>query len=145
MNIFAGEFFKFLKEDQEAAELEAWKRSLDDNTDPSEFDVQRMSEIEDSELAAHTAAATEAALKRHLQQVKQIKGWIIRLESFKDFLNGTANSVMLSVSEAEEDTILKSLEDQQSRITRAATEIASLLERFNTAIATENDPSYSGV
>ena len=39
----------------------------------------------------------------------------------------------------------KDLEDQQSRITRAATEVAALIQKFNSAITTENKASYRGV
>ena len=86
-----------------------------------------------------------ACLNPSQYTVEKINGWSQRLTEFNEFLNGTGDSVQSAIAGADEDTILKDLEDQQSRITRAATEIAALIQKFNSVITTENKASYRGV
>jgi phosphotransferase system HPr-like phosphotransfer protein len=122
------------------------EQSLDQGTDPGKFDVDPSGgKGANSEVAQHTAAAVEATARVHAQYVEKINGWSQRLTEFNEFLNGTGDSVQSAIAGADEDTILKDLEDQQSRITRAATEIAALIQKFNSVITTENKASYRGV
>jgi phosphotransferase system HPr-like phosphotransfer protein len=144
MTKFESRFFSALNEQDE--EQQAFNQSLDKGTDPGEFNVNPAGGVgANSEVAQHTAAAAEATARVHAQYVEKINGWSQRLAEFNEFLNGTGDSIQSSIAGAEEDTILKDLEDQQSRITRAATEIAALIQKFNSAITTENKASYRGV
>lgn len=144
MTKFESRFFRALNEQDE--ERQAMEQSLDRGTDPNQFDVDPANgQGANSEVAQHTAAAAEATARVHAEYVEKINGWSQRLAEFNEFLNGTGDSVQSAIAGAEEDTILKDLEDQQSRITRAATEIAALIQKFNSAITTENKASYRGV
>jgi len=144
MTKFESRFFRALNEQDE--ERQAMEQSLDQSTNPEEFDVDTTSgEGANNEVAQHTAAAAEATARAHAQYVEKISGWSQRLTEFNEFLNGTGDSIQSAIAGADEDTILKDLEDQQSRITRAATEVAALIQKFNSAITTENKASYRGV
>jgi phosphotransferase system HPr-like phosphotransfer protein len=144
MTKFESRFFRALHEQDE--DRQAMEQSLDQGTDPGKFDVDPSGgEGANSEVAQHTAAAVEATARVHAQYVEKINGWSQRLTEFNEFLNGTGDSVQSAIAGADEDTILKDLEDQQSRITRAATEIAALIQKFNSVITTENKASYRGV
>jgi hypothetical protein len=144
MTKFESRFFRALHEQDE--DRQAMEQSLDQGTDPGKFDVDPSGgEGANSEVAQHTAAAAEATARAHAQYVEKISGWLQRLTEFNEFLNGTGDSIQSSIAGAEKDTILKDLEDQQSRITRAATEVAALIQKFKSAITTENKASYLGV
>jgi phosphotransferase system HPr-like phosphotransfer protein len=144
MTKFESRFFRALHEQDE--DRQAMEQSLDQGTDPGKFDVDPSGgKGANSEVAQHTAAAVEATARVHAQYVEKINGWSQRLTEFNEFLNGTGDSVQSAIAGADEDTILKDLEDQQSRITRAATEIAALIQKFNSVITTENKASYRGV
>jgi len=144
MTKFESRFFRALHEQDE--DRQAMEQSLDQGTDPGKFDVDPSAgKGANSEVAQHTAAAVEATARVHAQYVEKINGWSQRLTEFNEFLNGTGDSVQSAIAGADEDTILKDLEDQQSRITRAATEIAALIQKFNSVITTENKASYRGV
>jgi len=143
MTKFGSRFFKVLAEQD--SERQAMEQSLDKGTDAGDFDVNTEPTGGGDEVARHTAAAAEATARMHAQYVEKIQSWVSRLTEFNDFLNGTGDSVQSTIAGAEEESILKDLEDQQSRITRAATEVAALIQKFNAAITTENKASYRGV
>jgi hypothetical protein len=145
MTKFERRFFRALNEQDE--DRQAMMQSLDKGTDPGEFDVN-LDAGSDTEVAQHTAAAIEAASRRHVEYVRRIKEWSVRLQDFLEFLNGTHNSVQSTIASAtsnDDKTILAELDSEQSRITRAATEISALIQKFNAALSTEKDPSYRGV
>ena len=147
MTKFESRFLRVLGEQD--MDRKAMEMSLDQDTNPSDFDVSANAQQGvDSEVSQHTAAAAEATARRHNEYVDQIKGWSSRLQEFNEFLNGTQGSVQsIIAAAASEDpkTILADLQSEQSRITRAATELAALVQKFNSALSTEKDPSYRGV
>ena len=145
MTKFESRFFKALNEQDE--DRQAMEQSLDKGTDPNAFDTDPNASP-DSEVSQHTAAAVEATARRHNEYVNQIREWSTRLQEFNEFLNGTQNSVQSTIAAAaseDDKTILAELQSEQSRITRAATEISALIQKFNSALSTEKDPSYRGV
>lgn len=145
MTKFESRFFKALNEQDE--DRQAMEQSLDRGTDPNAFDTDPNANP-DSEVSQHTAAAAEATARRHSEYVNQIREWSTRLQEFNEFLNGTQNSVQSTIAAAaseDDKTILAELQSEQSRITRAATEISALIQKFNSALSTEKDPSYRGV
>lgn len=145
MTKFESRFLKALNEQD--GDRQAMEQSLDQGTDPSKFDVSPTNSNTDA-ASQHLAAAAEVTARRHNEYVDQIKGWSSRLQEFNEFLNGTEGSVQsIIAAAASEDpkTILADLQSEQSRITRAATELAALVQKFNSALSTEKDPSYRGV
>ena len=145
MTKFESRFFRALNEQDE--DRRAMEQSLDQGTDPGAFDTDPTADPA-SEVSQHTAAAVEATARRHNEYVSQIKEWSTRLQEFNEFLNGTQNSVQSIIAAAasqDDKTILAELQSEQSRITRAATEISALVQKFNSALSTEKDPSYRGV
>ena len=145
MTKFESRFLKALNEQDE--DRQAMEQSLDQGTDPGLFDTETTADPA-SDVSQHTAAAAEATARRHNEYVGQIKEWSSRLQEFNDFLNGTQNSIQsIIAAAASEDpkTILADLQSEQGRITRAATELAALVQKFNSALSTEKDPSYKGV
>ena len=147
MTKFESRFLRVLSEQD--MDRQAMEMSLDQDTDPSDFDVSANAQQgAASEVSQHTAAAAEATARRHNEYVNQIREWSTHLQEFNEFLNGTQNSVQsIIAAAANEDpkTILADLQSEQSRITRAATELAALVQKFNSALSTEKDPSYKGV
>jgi len=145
MTKFESRFFKALNEQDE--DRQAMEQSLDKGTDPNAFDTDPNANP-DSEVSQHTAAAVEATARRHIEYVNQIRNWAAKLQDFNEFLNGTNNSIQSTIAQAastDDKTILAELSSEQSRITRAATEIAALIQKFKSALSTEKDPSYRGV
>lgn len=145
MTKFESRFFKALNEQDE--DRQAMEQSLDQGTDPGAFDTDP-NVAPENEVSQRTAAAVEATARRHTEYVNQIREWSSRLQEFNDFLNGSENSVQTTIANAasqDTKTILAELQSEQSRITRAATEISALIQKFNEALATEKDPSYRGV
>lgn len=143
MTKFESRFFRALNEQDE--EQQAFNQSLDKGTDPNKFNVPPVTPGDNGEVSQHTAAAAEAAARQHAEYVQQIQGWVSKLTEFNEFLNApTGNSIQSIIANAPEETILKELKSEQSRITRAATEIASLVQKFNSAVTTESSPNFKG-
>lgn len=145
MTKFESRFFRALNEQDE--DRQAMEQSLEQGTDPGAFDTDPNGDPA-SEVSQHTAAAVEATARRHNEYVSQIREWSTRLQEFNEFLNGTQNSVQSTIAAAaseDDKTILAELQSEQSRITRTATEISALVQKFNSALSTEKDPSYRGV
>ncbi len=144
MTKFESRFFRALNEQDQ--EQQAFNQSLDKGTNPEDFNAAPAgNENTGTEIAQHTAAAAESKARMHAQYIEKINGWLGKLEEFNEYLNGTTGSVQSDIAGAESDSILEDLSSEASRITRAATEIAALIQKFKTAISTENEPKYKGV
>jgi hypothetical protein len=140
MNRFENRFFKVLKE-QDDMDRQAMEASLDQGTDPAEFDV-------DVEAAGDTGGddVAVAMAKRNVAMINELKGWIASIEAFLEQLNGTEDSIQTRLSHAEPDTLFdKMKQSEQRKIARVATEIASLNESFKGFLATSNNSSLRGV
>lgn len=131
MSKFAKNFITVLKEADLDRDLErqAMEGSLDDGIDPSEFDT-------DMEISPEEAQATDevadAMSKRNQQIINELQGWIDNIEEFLSFLNSEdPNSVQSRLAAAEPDTVMdKMKQSQQTKISRVASDLASLHQNF---------------
>jgi hypothetical protein len=131
MSKFARNFVKVLREADLDRDLErqAMEGSLDDGIDPSEFDT-------DMEVSPEEAMATDevadAMSKRNQQIISELQGWIDQVEEFLSFLNSEdPNSVQSRLAAAEPDTVMdKMKQSQQTKISRVASDLASLHQNF---------------
>lgn len=131
LDLFEKAFLEALDKDDLDRELEksAMEASLDDGVDPSEFGT-------DLEISPEEAQATDevadAMSRRNQQIISELQGWIDRIEDFLEFLNSEdPNSVQSKLASAEPDTIMdKMKQSQQTKISRVASDLASLHQNF---------------
>lgn len=147
MSIFANEFLKLLKERDELpmndpmADGAAMAASLDDGTDPSEFDVDM-----DPEIGAEDEVA--AAMARQNQKiVSTIQNWIDKTEEFLVFLNGEEpTSIQSTLANATPETVMdKMKQSQQTKISRVASDLASFHQSLLGFMAQTKNAKFKGV
>jgi hypothetical protein len=142
MSKFEKRFLTVLHEqtDEERAAMEA---SLDDGTDPGEFDAEAPSPEADSLVQKASQIKTQQALEMR----QQLEEWINRCSEFVEFLNGTnPGSIQHTLSQSEPDTIFDSMKQSEARkISRVATELASLSESFKGYVAQSTNTQYKYV
>jgi hypothetical protein len=137
---FEKRFFYVLHEQDE--DRAAMLSTLDQDTNPDDFDVQQASPEQDSANSAVSQAITD----RNNQMVEQIKGWVSEMEQFLENLNGTENSIQTALASAEPDTILDRMKtSEQRKIARVATEIAALAESFKGYLAQTGNAQFKYV
>ena len=117
-----------LKEDDMDLERQAMEGSLDSGTDPTAFDTD-MSPPGEQEASSEVA---DAMSKRNQQIINELQGWIDQIETFLSFLNSEdPNSVQSRLAAAEPDTVMdKMKQSQQTKISRVASDLASLHQNF---------------
>lgn len=131
MSKFANNFAKVLKEADLDRDLErdAMEGSLDDGINPEEFDT----DIEPTpEELQSTDEVADAMSRRNEQIVGELQDWIDEIEMFLNFLNSEdPNSVQSKLAAAEPDTVMdKMKQSQQTKISRVASDLASLHQNF---------------
>lgn len=129
MSKYARVFQQILLEADGDSELDraAMEASLDDGTDAGEFDV------DPNELdAAVTDEVADAMSRRNQQIIGELQSWIDQIEQFLVFLNGEQpDSVQSRLAAAEPDTVMdKMKQSQQTKISRVASDLASLHQSF---------------
>ena len=68
------------------------------------------------------------------------------MDEFLTFLNGEENSIQSALAQAETDTIFERMkQSEQRKISRVATELASLAESFRGYVAQTDNPSFKHV
>ncbi len=141
MSKFERKFFTILNEQD--AEEAAMKATLDQGTDPADFDVNVEAPAADNGVAQ----AAEAIAKRNAAMVDQIKGWVTEMDAFLEKLNGQGpDSIQTALANAEPDTILDRMkQSEQRKIARVATEIAALAESFKGYLAQTNNVQFKYV
>ena len=152
MNNFAGRFFKCIKEDQQSNEREAFESTLEQDTPPRKFDVNPASDVSvNDEVSQKQAETAEVAARQHIEQVNQIEEFAIKLQAFHDFLvvnNSEAApgqvSLVSTISQAKDESILKGLDSQISTITRAAAALSQIITAFRSTGSAEGDASFIG-
>ena len=131
MSKFARNFVKVLREADLDRELErdAMEGSLDDGIDPSAIDTDLEVSPEEAQVTDEVA---DAMSKRNQQIIQELQGWIDRVDEFLSFLNSEdPNSVQSRLAAAEPDTVLdKMKQSQQTKISRVASDLASLHQNF---------------
>lgn len=112
------------------AERAAMEASLDDGTDPNSFDTDVDSL--DAQAAEYNDEVADAMSRRNQQIISELQGWIDEIESFLNFLNSEdPNSVQSKLAAAEPDTVMdKMKQSQQTKISRVASDLASLHQNF---------------
>jgi hypothetical protein len=141
MSKFQNKFFNALLEqtDDRSAMLD----TLDDNTNPEDFDVKDTSGLSTDDP---NAAVVRALSDREQAMVGQLKEWVASMEDFLQRLNGTEDSIQTKLASAEADTLFdKMKQSEQRKIARVATELAALTESFKGFLAQSNNPSLKYV
>ena len=146
MSKFAKNFVKVLKEQDLDRDLErdAMESSLDDGIDPSEFDTNM--DVSPAEAQA-TDEVADAMSRRNQQIINELQGWIDHIEEFLSFLNSEdPQSVQSRLAAAEPDTVMdKMKQSQQTKISRVASDLASLHQNFLGFMAQTSNARYKYV
>ena len=144
MTKFENRFFKMLSEaDEFDVDREAMEASLDDDTEASDFDAQVPDPAEADDAAMRAARATSEVAA---QMRQELEGWVSEMDAFLHKLNGQDNSIQSVLASAEADTIFDRMkQSEQRKITRVATELASLTESFRGYLAQTDNPQFRGV
>jgi len=136
---FENLFYKHLHED-DMTDREAMVSTLDDDTDPSQFDSQQP----DPSGAENKVA--QAISQRQAEMVNQVREWSNKMEEFIEYLNGTETSIQTSLAKAEADTLFDKMKNsEQRKIARVATELAGLAQSFKGYVAQASNPSLKYV
>lgn len=141
MSKFEKRFFTVLRE-QTAEERAAMEASLDDDTNPEEFDT----EVPEPRADSLVQQASQIRAQQAIEMKKQIDEWTIRCVEFKDFLNDTkAPSINYLLSRAEPKTVFDDIKTSQlDNIRKVAGSLADLAEVFKGFSSKSLDPKYRG-
>jgi hypothetical protein len=144
MTKFENRFFKVLSEaDEFTPDEEAFTASLDDGTDPDEFNASApdINDVDDTAMAA-----AEASTAHQAEMTRQLEGWVSEMDNFLHKLNGQDGSIQSTLATSEADTIFDRMkQSEQRKITRVATELASLAESFRGYLSQTSNPAYKHV
>lgn len=144
MTKFENRFFKVLSEaDEVDPEVAAFEAELDDGTDAAEFDAQvpDVGDVDDTAMAA-----AQASNEHQAQMTRQLEEWVSEMDMFLDKLNGQSGSIQSTLAGAEADTIFDRMkQSEQRKITRVATELASLAESFRGYLSQTSNPQFKHV
>lgn len=132
MSIYSTRFHKILEQDEEFTDTEALDSQLQDITsDDLGADVPKGSDT------------TSPINSQQKQMFDELSGWIIKMDEFSNFLNGTSDSIQTSLNSAESDTIFDSISNSETKkIARVSMEVSSLCEILKGYLAGANDPKY---
>jgi hypothetical protein len=142
-NLYAARFKRILMEaDEDEMNLErgAMEASLDDGTDPAQFDADPTMDDTQSELA-------DILSKRNQQIVGELQTWINEIDSFLKVLNSEdPSSIQSRLANAEPDTVFdKMKQSQQTKISRVASDLAALHQGFLGFMAQTKNAKYKYV
>jgi hypothetical protein len=137
MSNYGNRFKRVLTEqdDTEITDKDAMVQTLDKGTSPEDFDV-------DAPPANAETVPTMSAVQKKMYE--QLKMWIVKIDEFSVFLNGTGpESVQSQLNSAEPDTLFDKISTAETKkIARVAVELTSLNEMLKGYLATANDPKY---
>ena len=128
MSKFAKNFMIVLREQDSEMERRAMENSLDDGTNAEDFDLN-MDAPAGGDQGDEVA---DAMSKRNQQIISELQGWIDQIEHFLGFLNSEEpTSIQSRLAAAEPDTVMdKMKQSQQTKISRVASDLASLHQNF---------------
>ena len=133
MSKFSKNFMTFLREADDTRDLErqAMENSLDDGTNPEDFDVDMTPNV-NSEVDQISKRAADAMSQKNQQMIDELQSWISKTEEFLAFLNSEdPNSIQSRLAAAEPDTVMdKMKQSQQTKISRVAADLAMLHQNF---------------
>jgi hypothetical protein len=141
-NLYGRRFKKILLEDDDMMNIErdAMEASLDDGTDPAQFDTDTSVDDTQSELA-------DILSKRNQQIVGELQTWINEIDNFLKVLNSEdPSSIQSRLANAEPDTVFdKMKQSQQTKISRVASDLAALHQGFLGFMAQTKNAKYKYV
>ncbi len=142
MTKFENRFFKVLSEQDD--DREAFEDSLDQDTNPEEFDLDVDVDVQADDPALKAASAVA---ERNEAMKDELRSWIKSMEEFLDYLNGEEqNSIQQKLANAEPDTIFDRMkQSEQRKISRVATELAGVTESFKGYLAQTENPQFKYV
>lgn len=148
MSKFAKNFMTFLKEADDTRDLErkAMEASLDQGTDPSDFDIDMTTDT-NGEVDQQSRQVADAMSQRNQQTIDEIQSWIRKTEEFLAFLNSEdPSSIQSRLAAAEPDTVMdKMKQSQQTKISRVAADLAMLHQNFLGFIAQTSNARFKYV
>lgn len=149
MSLFKKNFLMLLELGELDPELEriAMEDSLEDGTDPAAFDVDVNKPSTNTKVDQASLAAADAMSRKNQQIIDELQHWIDEIEDFLVFLNSEdPNSVQSKLAAAEPDTIMdKMKQSQQTKISRVASDLASLHQNFLGFMAQTSNARYKYV
>lgn len=105
-----------------------------------------LNDISSDELGAQIppeGGAGNALSAQQKRMYDELQSWIMKIDDFAEFLNGTTNSVQTTLNSAEPDTIFDSISNAETKkIARVSMELSSLSEILKGYLAGANDPKY---
>ena len=131
MSKFARNFMAVLKEqDDSEMQRSAMENSLDDGTNAEDYDLD-MSKPTGGPDGGEDEVA-DALSRKNQQIISELQGWIDNIEQFLEFLNSEEpTSIQSRLAAAEPDTVMdKMKQSQQTKISRVASDLASLHQNF---------------
>ena len=140
-NLYGRRFKKILLEDDMMdVERDAMEASLDDDTDPTQFDADVSVDDTQSELA-------DILSKRNQQIVGELQTWNNEIDNFLKILNSEdRSSIQSRLANAEPDTVFyKMKQSQQTKISRVASDLAALHQGFLGFMAQTKNAKYKYV
>jgi hypothetical protein len=142
MSKFESAFKKLLSEQD--VERAAMQSTLDKDVDASEFDIDT-APSPDTEALAQQSAELKTAQAKAIRE--KLVSWVERCDDFISFLNGTdPDSIQYQLAHSEPDTLFDRMkQSEQRKLSRVATELASLTESLRGYIAQTEDPSFKYV
>lgn len=143
-NNYSRNFMRILREAQVDPEREAMEATLDDGTDPTDFDVS-MDLDGDGDIGRDEVA--DAMSRQNQQMVAKIQDWIGKTNEFLQFLNGEdSNSIQSQLAAAVPETIMdKMKQSQQTKISRVASDLASFHQSLLGFAAQTKNSRFRGV
>jgi hypothetical protein len=128
---FAKNFRRVLKEDDAGMERRAMENSLDDGTNPEDFDVDMTPDVNAS-VDQSSKQVADAMSQKNQQIIDELQSWIDQVDTFLKFLNSEdPNSIQSKLAAAEPDTVMdKMKQSQQTKISRVASDLAALHQNF---------------
>ena len=141
MSKFEKRFFTVLRE-QTAEERAAMEASLDDDTNPEEFDTK----VPEPEADSLVQQASQIKAQQAIEMKEQIDEWTIRCLEFKDFLNDTkAPSINYILSRSVPESVFDDIKTSQlDNIRKVAEDLAGLAEVFKGFSSKALDAKYRG-
>lgn len=132
-NKFQAKFLKLLQEAPEldfdpAAEEAAAVDQMDDGVDAGDYAV----DVDPDPNAIDEIG--DAVVRQNEQMVSIVNNWNTNIEKFLEYLNGDQpNSVQSVLGNANPESLLGNLKNQQVKIGRIASDLAALQQAFLTA------------
>lgn len=128
MSKFSKNFMTVLREaDTRDLERQAMENSLDDGTNPEDFDIDMTPDV-NAQVDQVSKQAADAMSRKNQQMIDELQGWIDKTSEFLAFLNSEdPNSIQSRLAAAEPDTVMdKMKQSQQTKISRVAADLAML-------------------